>query len=157
MGGIIKINRFKSLLILLLITFSLFIFDNFKIGKYIGYKRVKDYMQSEINVYKLAKCFYGDYLDVFYNYDLKTANLIIDSELYMDGTLYYTTSNLFYSSYVGTVIYKDETSIKIATENNIINIAMLQKVNVNLYQKIEVDMVLAYLNKNDKGYYFYVY
>ena len=146
----------RNLLFLLLITLSLYLLDNTRLNKYIGYKKVKEYMSEDINIFGLTKGFLGDKIFNFYNLDASVSNHIIKIEKHQNGSLVYQDSPLLYSVYVGSVIKIDKNNdiytVVISTNNKNILITCLKSISVRLYQKIEADTLIGYINGE---YYYY--
>lgn len=152
---ILKRNNLRNLFSLLLATLSLYLLDNTRLNKYIGYEKVKEYMKEDINVFGLAKGIFGSEMFSLYNLESTVSNTVIKEVEYGKGTIVYISSDKLYSTYIGTVINVSKTddfySVTIAKANEKITIKYLKEVNVKIYQKIEADTLIGYVD----GYYYY--
>lgn len=150
-----KRNNFRNLFSLLLVVLALYLLDNTKLNKYIGYEKVKEYIKEDIDVFGVAKGFFGERLKLFYNTEQSVSSLVIKEEEYGKGYRVYLSDNLLYSSYIGTVIKicRDDNyySIVISKSNGNILISNLIDVKVSLYEKIEADTLLGIID----GFYYY--
>ena len=150
-----KRNNFRNLFSLLLVVLALYLLDNTKLNKYIGYEKVKEYIKEDINVFGVAKGFFGERLKLFYNTDQSVSSTVIKEEKYGKGYRVYLSDDLLYSSYIGTVIKISREdnyySIVISKSNGKILISNLIDVKVSLYDKIEADTLLGIIN----GFYYY--
>ena len=151
----LKRNNLRNLFCLLLGVLSLYLLDNTKLNKYIGYDKVKEYIKKDIDVFALGKGFFGDKILNLYNADISVSNSVIKEEKIGNLTVVYQSDNYLYSTYIGSVIKidknKDSYSIIISKTGGKILISNLKEVYVSLYQKIEADTLLALID----GYYFY--
>ncbi len=150
-----KRNNFRNLFSLLLVVLALYLLDNTKLNKYIGYEKVKEYINEDIDVFGVAKGFFGEKLRLFYNTEQSVSSTIIKEEKYGDGYKVYLSDDFLYSSYIGTVIKisKEDNyySIIISKSNGKILISNLIDVKVSLYEKIEADTLLGVID----GFYYY--
>jgi hypothetical protein len=150
-----KRNNFKNLFSLLLVVLALYLLDNTKLNKYIGYEKVKEYIKEDIDVFGVAKGFFGEKLKLFYNTEQSVSSTVIKEEKYGKGYRVYLSDDLLYSSYIGTVIKISREdnyySIVISKSNGKILISNLIDVKVSLYEKIEADTLLGIIN----GFYYY--
>lgn len=150
-----KRNNFRNLFSLLLVVLALYLLDNTKLNKYIGYEKVKEYIKEDIDVFGVAKGFFGERLKLFYNTEQSVSSLVIKEEKYGKGYRVYLSDDLLYSSYIGTVIKISREdnyySIVISKSNGNILISNLIDVKVSLYEKIEADTLLGIIN----GFYYY--
>ena len=150
-----KRNNFRNLFSLLLVVLALYLLDNTKLNKYIGYEKVKEYIKEDIDVFGVAKGFFGERLKLFYNTDQSVSSTVIKEEKYGKGYRVYLSDDLLYSSYIGTVIKISREdnyySIVISKSNGKILISNLIDVKVSLYDKIEADTLLGIIN----GFYYY--
>ena len=150
-----KRNNFRNLFSLLLVVLALYLLDNTKLNKYIGYEKVKEYIKEDIDVFGVAKGFFGERLKLFYNTEQSVSSLVIKEEKYGKGYRVYLSDDLLYSSYIGTVIkisrVDNSYSIVISKSNGKILISNLIDVKVSLYEKIEADTLLGIID----GFYYY--
>lgn len=150
-----KRNNFRNLFSLLLVVLALYLLDNTKLNKYIGYEKVKEYIKEDIDVFGVAKGFFGERLKLFYNTEQSVSSTVIKEEKYGKGYRVYLSDDLLYSSYIGTVIKisRDDNyySIVISKSNGKILISNLIDVKVSLYEKIEADTLLGIID----GFYYY--
>ena len=150
-----KRNNFRNLFSLLLVVLALYLLDNTKLNKYIGYEKVKEYIKEDINVFGVAKGFFGERLKLFYNTDQSVSSTVIKEEKYGKGYRVYLSDDLLYSSYIGTVIKISREdnyySIVISKSNGKILISNLIDVKVSLYEKIEADTLIGVID----GFYYY--
>ena len=150
-----KRNNFRNLFSLLLVVLALYLLDNTKLNKYIGYEKVKEYIKEDIDVFGVAKGFFGERLKLFYNTEQSVSSLVIKEEKYGKGYRVYLSDDLLYSSYIGTVIKISREdkyySIVISKSNGKILISNLIDVKVSLYEKIEADTLLGIID----GFYYY--
>ena len=75
-----KRNNFRNLFSLLLVVLALYLLDNTKLNKYIGYEKVKEYINEDIDVFGVAKGFFGEKLRLFYNTEHSVSSTIIKEE-----------------------------------------------------------------------------
>ena len=150
-----KRNNFRNLFSLLLVVLALYLLDNTKLNKYIGYEKVKEYIKEDIDVFGVAKGFFGERLKLFYNTEQSVSSTVIKEEKYGKGYRVYLSDDLLYSSYIGTVIKISREdnyySIVISKSNGKILISNLIDVKVSLYEKIEADTLLGIID----GFYYY--
>ena len=150
-----KRNNFRNLFSLLLVVLALYLLDNTKLNKYIGYEKVKEYIKEDIDVFGVAKGFFGERLKLFYNTEQSVSSTVIKEEKYRKGYRVYLSDDLLYSSYIGTVIKISREynyySIVISKSNGKILISNLIDVKVSLYEKIEADTLLGIID----GFYYY--
>ena len=50
----------RNLFVLLLVVFALYLLDNSRIKKYIGYEKVKEYISKDMDVFSTAKGLFGE-------------------------------------------------------------------------------------------------
>jgi hypothetical protein len=145
-----KRNNFRNLFSLLLVVLALYLLDNTKLNKYIGYEKVKEYIKEDIDVFGVAKGFFGERLKLFYNTEQSVSSTVIKEEKYGKGYRVYLSDDLLYSSYIGTVIKISREdnyySIVISKSNGKILISNLIDVKVSLYDKIEADTLIGIIN-----------
>ena len=150
-----KRNNFRNLFSLLLVVLALYLLDNTKLNKYIGYEKVKEYIKEDIDVFGVAKGFFGERLKLFYNTEQSVSSTVIKEEKYGKGYRVYLSDDLLYSSYIGTVIKISREdnyySIVISKSNGNILISNLIDVKVSLYEQIEADTLLGIID----GFYYY--
>ena len=150
-----KRNNLRNLFSLLLVVLSLYLLDNTKLNKYIGYEKVKEYIKSDINVFGIAKGFFGDKLFSFYNLSSQVSSTVIKEVKYNDGYLVYQSDNYLYSTFVGSVIKiskeDDLYSVVISKGNGKILLSNIVRLEVVLYQKIEADTLIGMID----GFYYY--
>jgi hypothetical protein len=150
-----KRNNLRNLFSLLLVVLALYLLDNTKLNKYIGYEKVKEYIKEDIDVFGVAKGFFGERLKLFYNTEQSVSSTVIKEEKYGKGYRVYLSDDLLYSSYIGTVmkISREDNcfSIIISKSNGKILISNLIDVKVSLYEKIEADTLIAIID----GFYYY--
>ena len=79
----------RNLFSLLLVVLALYLLDNTRLNKYIGYNKVKEYMKEDINVFGAAKGFFGNSLLNFYNLESKVSSTVIGEEKYKNGYIVY--------------------------------------------------------------------
>ena len=154
-----KRNNLMNLCLLLLIVFSLFLLDKTKLNKYIGYKKVKQFLIVDYNFYPLANKVFGSVIHGFYQDDISVNNNII-SEHFVDGyNLVYQSEELLYSTYVGSVFdinkRNDFYDVYINLGSGQLAIYNLKYTDLDLYQKIEANMIIGYLPYSKEGYYYY--
>jgi hypothetical protein len=151
----VKRNNFRNLFLLLLVVLALYLLDNTKLNKYIGYERVKDYIKEDIDVFGVAKGFFGEKIKLFYNTEQSVSSNVIKEEEYGDGYRIYLSDDFLYSSFIGSVIKvsKEDNyySIVISKSNGKILISNLIDVKVSLYEKIEADTLIGIID----GFYYY--
>ena len=140
---------------LLLVVLSLYLLDNTKLNRYIGYKKVKEYIKTDINVFALGKGFFGDKLFDFYNAEQSVSSTVIKVEVIGNKTIIYQSDNHLYSTFIGSVMsikkYDDSYSILVGMTDKNILISNLKEVYVKLYQKIEADTLIGMI---DEWYYY---
>lgn len=140
---------------LLLITLSLYLLDDTKLKKVIGYEKVKVYMKNEINIFGIAKGFFGNRMFDFYNLDIPVVNEVNYIEKYGDGFIVFQENDVLYSTYIGSVICIEKNgdlyNVIIAKSNGTIKYYNLKEIMVSLYQKIELNTAIAYIDR----YYYY--
>ena len=150
-----KRNNFRNLFSLLLVVLALYLLDNTKLNKYIGYEKVKEYIKEDIDVFGVAKGFFGERLKLFYNTEQSVSSTVIKEEKYGYGYRVYLSDDFLYSSFIGSVIKVSKEgnyySIVISKSNGKILISNLIDVKVSLYEKIEADTLIGVID----GFYYY--
>ena len=150
-----KRKNARNLFLLLLIVLALYLLDNTRLNKYIGYNKVKEYIKEDINIFGLSKRFFGEKLLNFYNQETHVASSVISEERYLDGYIVYQSDNLLYSNTIGTVVkiekHNDIYSVTISKVTGNIYLSNIKVLYVNLYQKIEADTLIGIID----GYYYY--
>lgn len=150
-----KRNNLRNLFSLLLVVLALYLLDNTKLNKYIGYEKVKEYIKEDIDVFGVAKGFFGERLKLFYNTEQSVSSTVIKEEEYGKGYRVYLSDDLLYSSFIGSVIKVSKEnnyySIVISKSNGNILISNLIDVKVSLYEKIEADTLIGVID----GFYYY--
>ena len=142
---------------LLLIVLSLYLLDNTRLKKYIGYEKVKEYIKTDINIFGLAKGFFGDNLFRLYNQSANVSSTITSKEKYQNGYIVFQTDNNLYSTFIGSVIniekHDNYYTVTISRSDGNIILSNILHLNVKLYQKIEADTLIGIID----GYYYYEY
>lgn len=150
-----KRNNLKNLFSLLLVVLALYLLDNTRLNKYIGYEKVKEEITKDINIFGLAKSFFGDEMFSFYNTTPKVSSIIVREEKYGDGYIVYQSDEHLYSTFLGTVIKIENSSgvysVLVSKLDGNLLISNLKMINVRLYQKIEADTLIGIID----GYYYY--
>ena len=91
---IIKRHNIRNLFCLLLVVLALYLMDNTKLSKYIGFKKVQENIKSDINIFGLAEGFFGNKIYTLYNTDLTTNNHIIKEFKSGNGSYVYIEENV---------------------------------------------------------------
>ena len=150
-----KRNNLKNLFSLLLVVLALYLLDNTRLNKYIGYEKVKEEIKKDINIFGLAESFFGDELFSFYNTTPKVSSNVVREEKYGDGYIVYQSGERLYSTFLGTVMKIENSSgmysVLISKLDGNLLISNLKMINVRLYQKIEADTLIGIID----GYYYY--
>ena len=150
-----KRNNLRNLFSLLLVVLALYLLDNTRLNKYIGYEKVKEEIKKDINIFGLAKGFFGDKFLNFYNTTPMVSTSVISEEEYGNGFIVFQSDEWLYSTYLGTVINIENNdglyTIVISKIDGNILISNLKMINVKLYQKIEADTLIGIID----GYYYY--
>ena len=150
-----KRNNLKNLFSLLLVVLALYLLDNTRLNKYIGYGKVKEEIKKDINIFGLAESFFGDELFSFYNTTPKVSSNVVREEKYGDGYIVYQSGERLYSTFLGTVMKIENSSgmysVLISKLDGNLLISNLKMINVRLYQKIEADTLIGIID----GYYYY--
>ena len=145
----------RNLFVLLLVVFALYLLDNSRIKKYIGYEKVKEYISKDMDVFSAAKGLFGEKILFFYNLDSPTNTTIIKQEPYGNGYLVFQLENQLYSTFIGTVVKinfnNEKYSIVISGLKGNVLIANISELNVGLYHKIEVGTLIGIID----GCYYY--
>lgn len=145
----------RNLFSLLLVVLALYLLDNTRLNKYIGYNKVKEYIKEDINIFGAAKGFFGNSLLNLYNLESNVSSTVIGEEKYKNGYIVYQSDNFLYSDFFGSVIKieknKDMYSIVISREIGNVYLSNIKDLYVNLYQKIEADTLIGIID----GYYYY--
>lgn len=140
---------------MLFVILSIFL-EKTPVNKYVGYHKIKEYVKIEYNVFPLAKEFFGDNIFYFYNSVGSVSSNILKEEEYGQGYIVYITDTVVYSNIVGSVISitkeNDNYVLIISGVNNEFIFSGITKINVTMYQKIEVDTILGYTTKNTYYY-----
>ena len=140
--------------LLVVLVFLVFI-DSFKINGIIGYKKVKEYLSYDINIFSLAKGFFGKKILNFYNSESTVNSTIYNIEKYGEGFIIYQYDECLYSLYIGCVSKVEKNgeyySVVIDTSNKRILINNLISLEVSLYDKIEVETIIGIVD----GWYYY--
>lgn len=151
----IKRHNLRNLFCLLLVVLALYLLDNTKLKKYIGYEKVQESIKKEINVFGFAEGFFGNNIFNFYNTELLTNNTIIKEEKIGNGYFIYIEENKLYSTFLATVIdikkHDEYYSVVLSKPSGNILLSYLKGINVRLYQKVEVNTVLGEV----MGFYYY--
>ena len=92
----LKRNNISNLFILLLVTLALFLLDDTKLKRYIGYEKVKTYIKEDINIFGVAKGFFGNELFNLYILDAPVLNIEKEVFQYEDGYIVYQDDNRLY-------------------------------------------------------------
>ena len=150
-----KRNNLKNLFSLLLVVLALYLLDNTRLNKYIGYEKVKEEIKKDINIFGLAESFFGDELFSFYNTTPKVSSNVVREEKYGNGYIVYQSGERLYSTFLGTVMKIENSSgmysVLISKLDGNLLISNLKMINVRLYQKIEADTLIGIID----GYYYY--
>ena len=150
-----KRNNLRNLFSLLLVVLALYLLDNTRLNKYIGYQKVKEEISKDINIFGLAESFFGNEMFTFYNTTPKVSSSVSYEEKYGNGYIVYQTDERLYSTFLGTVIKIENSggmySVLISKLDGNLLISNLKMINVRLYQKIEADTLIGIIN----GYYYY--
>ena len=148
-------NTLKKSLCLLVVLTALIVVDSFKINGLIGYKKVKEYIKEDVNIFSLAEGFFGKMMYVFYNTESKVNSYVYNIEKKDKGYIVYQHDEYLYSPVIGTVskVEKegDYYSVTIDTIDRKIIYKYLLSLEVNIYDKVEVDTILAIVD----GWYYY--
>ena len=99
-----KRNNLRNLFSLLLVVLALYLLDNTRLNKYIGYQKVKEEISKDINIFGLAESFFGNEMFTFYNTTPKVSSSVSYEEKYGNGYIVYQTDERLYSTFLGTVI-----------------------------------------------------
>ena len=59
-------NNGRNLMMLLLVVLALYLLDNSRLKKYIGYEKVKEYISKDMDVFGTAKGLFGDNITSLY-------------------------------------------------------------------------------------------
>lgn len=152
---IIKRKNLRNLFCLLLVVLALYLLDNTRLSKYIGYEKVQENIKKEINVFGIAEGFFGNKMFLFYNTDTSVSNTIISEEESGNGYIVFVEENYLYSTFLGTVtsIKKEGKfySVVISKVSGNVLYSNLNSVCVKLYEKIEVDTLIGSID----GFYYY--
>ena len=148
-------NSFKKIMFLFTVfTFLIFV-DSFKITDIIGYKKTKDYIKTDINIFALAKGFFGDNIYSFYNTESSVNQPVYNIVESGNGQIIYTHENTIYSNYIGTVSkvysYRNYYNLVIDIPGKKIHIKYLRKLNLSIYDKVEIDTIIGECD----GWYYY--
>ena len=150
-----KRNNLRNLFSLLLVVLALYLLDNTRLNKYIGYQKVKEEISKDINIFGLAESFFGNEMFTFYNTTPKVSSSVSYEKKYGNGYIVYQTDERLYSTFLGTVIKIENSggmySVLISKLDGNLLISNLKMINVRLYQKIEADTLIGMIN----GYYYY--
>ena len=150
-----KRNNLRNLFALLLIVLALYLLDNTRLKKYIGYNKAQEEIKKDINIFALAKGFFGNELLTFYNVTPHVSSNVIREEKYGNGYIVYQSNDMLYSMFLGSVIKIENNNgiytIVISKEDGNILLSNLKMINVKLYQKIEADTLIGIID----GYYYY--
>ena len=150
-----KRNNFKNLVILLLSVLALYLLDNTRLNKYIGYEKVKIEIHKDINVFGLGKTFFGEGVLNFFNIETTVSSSVTSEVKSGNGYIVFQYDERLYSTFLGTVIKISKNrnlySVVIGMAEQKILIGNIKILNVKLYQKIEVDTLIGYID----GYYYY--
>lgn len=142
-----KRNDLKNFIVLILLVFLSYFLELTPLKRFIGYHKIKEYVKIEYNIFPLAKGFFGDKIFYFYDTDKSVNSNIIKEEKYNNGYLVYLSDTNIYSNVIGSVIdIKKENeyyTILISGVNNIYVYKGLSKVEVSIYEKIEVKTLLG--------------
>ena len=145
----------RNLFVLLVAVFALYLLDNSRIKKYIGYEKVKEYISKDMDVFGTAKGLFGESILSFYNLDSPTNTTIIKQEPYGNGYMVFQLENQLYSTFIGTVVKIDfnseKYSIVISGLKGNVLIANISELNVGLYHKIEAGTLIGIID----GCYYY--
>lgn len=156
---ILKRNNLLNLCLLFLILLTLFLFDKTKLNKYIGYKKVKEFVLVDYNIMPFAKKFFGDNFYDLYNEEINVSNSIIDEIKIDDYILVYVSEQVLYSTYIGSVSnivkHNDLYDVYLNLSDEKIVFYNLIYTELKLYQKVETNTVLGYLPYSKEGYYYY--
>ena len=150
-----KRNNLRNLFSLLLVVLALYLLDNTRLNKYIGYNKVQEEIKKDINVFALAKGFFGDKLLNFYNTTSSVSTSIISEEKFGNGYVVYQSDERLFATFLGTVINIKNNdglyTVVISKLDGNIMVSNLKNINVKLYQKIEADTLIGIID----GYYYY--
>ena len=145
----------RNLVSLLLVVLALYLLDNTKLNKYIGYEKVKEYIKEDMDIFGTANGLFGKKILMFYDSDSFVFTPIISKEKYGNGYIIYQYDNYLYSPYVGSVIDIDyinkSYSITISNLNGKVLISNIKHLFVKLYQKIESGTLIGLIDE----YYYY--
>ena len=145
----------RNLMGLLLIVLALYLLDNSRLKKYIGYEKVKEYISKDMDVFGLAKGLFGDDIISFYKVDSEVSSTITSTKKHGNGMIVFQLEDYLYSPVFGSVVnikYQDNYySITISTLKGNILISNIISLNLSLYQKIDVGTFIGMVD----GFYYY--
>jgi hypothetical protein len=148
-------NTLRNLFALLLIVLALYLLDNTRLKKYIGYNKVREEIKKDINIFGLAKGFFGNELLKLYNVTPNVSTNVISQEKYGDGYIVYQTDVMLYSTFLGSVTKIENNgglyTVVISRDDGNVLYSNLKMIYVKLYQKIEADTLIGIID----GYYYY--
>ena len=72
-------------MLLLLVVLALYLLDNSRLRKYIGYEKVKEYISKDMDIFGTAKGLFGDNINSFYVLESKVSSTITSIEKYNNG------------------------------------------------------------------------
>lgn len=138
-----------------MVVLALYLLDNTKLNKYIGYGKVKEYIKTDINVFGLGKRFFGDDIFMLYNTEISVNSNIVKEVKHGNQSIVYLSSDLLYSTFIGSVLKVEKNgelySVVIATSTSNIKISNIKILDVRLFQKIEIDTLIGIVD----GFYYY--
>lgn len=152
---IIKRHNIRNLFCLLLAVLALYLMDNTKLKKYIGFEKVQENIKKDINIFGLAEGLFGNKIYTLYNTELTTNNNIIKEFKIGNGCYIYIEENVLYSTFLATVINVEKNdsyyTVTLSKPNGNIKISRLIECDLNVYQKVEVNTILGIVD----GFYYY--
>ena len=151
----------KRIGVLVLVFLLLLTLDISALKKYIGFSKVKYWIEEDYNFYKISKSFFGEELNFFYNGDAYVSGYIIDT-IYQNGYNYvYQSNDTLYLNYFGVLskIKKidDYYEVTIVGDDKKVTYGMLKEVMVNVYDKVDTDTLIGYIDYSEVGYLYYYY
>lgn len=168
---LLKLNSYNILVIyvqtgkrigVLLLIFLLSLASEFTFLKqYIGYQVLKNHIEKDYNVFQLAYRFFGQDLFVFYSQDLTVDSEVI-KEYQQDGLthIFQNEEALVLNDYgIVSKISKNSNGYEVTIKhlNMIKTYGGLAEVLVSVYQKVDNETVVGWLEYIEVGYYYYSY
>lgn len=151
----------KRIGVLVLVFLLLLTLDISALKKYISFSKVKYWIEEDYNFYKISKSFFGEELNFFYNGDAQVSGNIIDIICQNGYNYVYQSNDTLYLNDFGVVskIKKidDYYEVTIVGDDKKLTYGMLKEVMVNVYDKIDTDTLIGYIDYSEVGYLYYYY